>query len=143
MIPKSSLEIHNYSGPGYSPLVDHAGWRVAVLRYIDELQPHMIDRMQKHTETDEVFVLLQGSCILFIGEGEDLIHTIYALEMEPLNLYNIKQDTWHSHTLSEGTTVLIIENRDTDGSNSPEIELKPEQRSQIISMAKNVWKDIE
>jgi hypothetical protein len=33
-----------------------------------DLVPEKIYRMQKHTETDEVFALLAGKCILFFGE---------------------------------------------------------------------------
>ncbi len=140
MIPESLLEIHDYNGQGYYPLVDYAGWRVAILRFIDELQPHKIDKMQKHTETDEVFVLLQGRCILFIGEGEDQIHTIYAKDMQPLKVYNVRRNSWHTHTFSENATVLIVENRDTNKDNSPEITLNPEQRMQLVSLTETAWK---
>ncbi len=140
MIPESLLEIHDYNGQGYYPLVDYAGWRVAILRFIDELQPHKIGKMQMHTQTDEVFVLLQGRCILFIGEGEDQIHTIYAKDMQPLKVYNIRRNSWHTHTLSENATVLIVENRDTNMDNSPEITLSSEQRMQLVSLTETAWK---
>ncbi len=143
MIPDTLLQIHQYHGQGYHPLVDYSGWRVAVLRHIEELLPQKIDKLQKHSETDEVFVLLQGRCILFFGEGEDQIHTIHAEDMEPLKLYNVKRNAWHSHTLSEDAAVLIIENRDTNLENSPEIVLTPDQRERIIAFTENLWKGYE
>ncbi len=143
MVPVSLLEISGYSGEGYSPLVDHAGWRVAMLRYIDALQPTKIDRMQRHGETDEVFVLLQGRCILFIGEGDEEIRTIHAQDMEPEKLYKVKKNSWHTHTLSKDATVLIVENQDTHLGNSPEIVLKPEQRAQILSITEKMWEGNE
>ncbi len=39
--------------------------------------------MQRHDQTDEVFVLLKGKCILFIGEGEENIVDINGEDMEP------------------------------------------------------------
>jgi len=63
------LEVTQYTGEGYAPLIDYADWRVAVLRYIDELLPQNLATMQRHDETDEVFVLLAGRCILFLGAG--------------------------------------------------------------------------
>jgi hypothetical protein len=133
------LDIQAYEGEGYRPLIDYENWRVAVLRYIDELLPANITTMQRHDETDEVFVLLEGRCILFIGEGSDTITAIHAQDMEPLKLYNVKRACWHTHTLSEHTTVLIVENRNTADHNSPEILLEPDQRDELVSLAADIW----
>ena len=67
------LNILEFNGEGYKPLVDFSSWRVAFLRFIDELIPENIQRLERHVETDEVFVLLKGQAILFIGEGEEKI----------------------------------------------------------------------
>ena len=121
-ISESLLEISDYTGIGYMPLVDFAGWRVAMLRYIDELLPDQIDYVSRHLETDEVFVLLSGQCILFLGEGTDTaVETIQAEDLQPLKLYNVKRGVWHTHTLSEDATVLVIENCDTTDDNSPRL----------------------
>lgn len=138
-IPETLLEIHQFAEEGYQPLIDYGEWRVAFLRYIDELLPENISKMQRHDETDEVFVLLEGRCILFIGEGNEQITQIHAQDMEPLRLYNVKRSCWHTHTLSEGTTVLIVENRDTADHNSPEIELDPEQRTNLLVLTRKLW----
>jgi len=81
------------------PLIDYDKWRVAILRYCDELLPERIFAMQRHNETDEVFVLLEGRCILFLGKGQDTITTITAVDMVPRKLYNVKRGVWHNHTL--------------------------------------------
>ena len=139
-IPTTLLEIHQYSEEGYKPLIDYGAWRVAILRYIDELLPENISKMQRHNETDEVFVLLKGRCILFIGEGDERIAQIYAEDMKPLKLYNVKRSCWHTHTLSEGTIVLIVENRDTSLNNSPEIDLTPLQIASLEELTQNLWR---
>lgn len=138
-IPISLLEIHEYCGEGYKPLIDYEKWRVAVLRYIDELLPENIEKMQRHNETDEVFVLLDGRCILFIGEGDEQITKIYAQDMELLQLYNVRRSCWHTHTLSPDATVLIVENRDTDQHNSPEIVLNSNQKAELLRLKKILW----
>jgi hypothetical protein len=140
-IPDNLLEISEYTGEGYRPLIDYEHWRVAILRYIDELLPENIGQMQRHAETDEVFVLLSGRCILFLGEGEESIGAIHAQAMQPLKLYNVKRGAWHTHTLSQDATVLIVENRDTAASNSPQITLTAAQREQIIQLTQILWKD--
>ena len=43
-----TLEVSSFNGEGYLPLIDFESWRVAELRYIDELEPDRIDNMQKH-----------------------------------------------------------------------------------------------
>lgn len=138
-ISETLLGIRQFAEEGYQPLIDYGEWRVAFLRYIDELLPENISKMQRHDETDEVFVLLEGRCILFIGEGNEQITQIHAQDMEPLRLYNVKRSCWHTHTLSEGTTVLIVENRDTADHNSPEIELDPEQRTNLLVLTRKLW----
>jgi hypothetical protein len=140
-IPDNLLEISEYTGEGYRPLIDYEQWRVAILRYIDELLPENIGKLQRHAETDEVFVLLSGRGILFLGEGEESIGAIHAQAMQPLKLYNVKRGAWHTHTLSEDASVLIIENRNTAASNSPQITLTAAQRKQIIQLTSILWKD--
>jgi hypothetical protein len=139
-IPESLLEIREYNGAGYQPLVDYDAWRVAILRYIDELAPQDITKMQRHHETDEVFVLLSGRCILFLGEGNEHVSTVHAQDMEPLKLYNVRRRCWHTHTLSKDATVLIVENRDTSSSNSSEIPLNDEQHKRLIELTSKLWK---
>ena len=118
------IEISEYTGEGYRPLVDYGAWRVAILRYADDLRPENIKMFERHNETDEVFVLLEGQCVLFVSDDEGGIH---AVDMEPHKLYNIKKDVYHSHTLSEDASVLIVENRDTGKNNSERIMLSEAQ----------------
>lgn len=138
-VPETLLEIGSYTGVGYQPLIDFGAWRVAVLRAIDELLPENLSTMQRHLETDEVFVLLAGRCILFLGEGADSVTAIQAVDMEPLKLYNIKRGAWHTHTLSAEATVLIVENVDTTAENSPLVPLSASQRAELVRLARIVW----
>ncbi len=151
MISASLLEIRDYGGEGYLPLIHYGAWRVAILRYIDELLPQNIGKVQRHDKTDEVFVLLSGRCLLFIAERADQsdradqadrvdwVGEIHAQDMQPLKLYNIKRGTWHTHTLDQEATVLIIENDDTGPVNSPEIELDAAQRARLIQLTQQTW----
>ena len=133
-VPESLLEIREFTGEGYKPVIDFGAWRVAILRYCDELLPHNIHDMQRHHETDEVFVLLQGHCALFLGEGEDGITRVLAQDMEPLKVYNVKRGVWHHHALSEDAVVLIVENRDTTDANSSNVQLSEAQQATLVSL---------
>lgn len=47
---KNLLEITGYDGEGYVPLIDYSHWRVAELRYCEELEVDKLKDMQKHDE---------------------------------------------------------------------------------------------
>lgn len=138
-LSEDMLVVREYTGEGYLPMIDYGGWRIAILRYAEKQTPHNLRRMQRHNLTDQVFVLLSGRCILFIGEGEEKVNAIYAQEMQPLKLYNVKQSCWHTQTLNPDATVLVVESRETTAKNSPEIDLDPLQTEQITWMALELW----
>ncbi len=138
-IDPSLLEICTYTEPGYQPLVDFDTWRVAVLNPTDDLLPQNLINMQRHDETDEVFVLLKGRCILFIGDGQDDVGKIQAMDMAPLTLYNVKRGTWHNHTLSKDASVLVVENRNTTVANSPFCPLTPELKVGLMADVGRLW----
>ena len=139
ILSESLIEVREHNGPDYQPLVDYQNWRVAVINYTPDLTPDKIKRMQKHTETDEVFVLMTGKCILFVGEGEETVTQVHAADMEPYKAYNVKRGVWHSHTFSEDARVLIVENRDTVAENSPFVELSIEQQKEVVELTKKLW----
>lgn len=140
MLSESLIEIRDHTGPDYKPLVDYQSWRVALMNYTDDLTPDKINRMQKHTETDEVFVLMSGRCILFIGEGDESVAKVHAVDMELYKLYNVKRGVWHSHTFSRDARVLIVENRDTVAGNSPFVGLSADQQREVVELANKLWK---
>jgi hypothetical protein len=138
-VPTSLLEVREHAGGGFMPLIDYGAWRVAVLRWADWLETPNLDSMQRHNETDEVFVLLAGRCILFLGEGDGSVGNIYAQDLEPLKLYNVRKACYHTHTLSPDASVLVVENRDTSPLNSQKVSLTPAQRQKIVELASTLW----
>lgn len=134
------LEIADYSGQGYQPLIDYQSWRVAVLRFLPELLPQRLEYIESHLETDEVFLLLEGRCILFLAEElGNGIGEIYAVDMEPRKLYNVRKGVLHTHTLTEDAHVIIVENKDTGMINSRRISLDPSQVEQLVQKTKELW----
>jgi hypothetical protein len=142
-IPERLLEVREYKEEGYSPVVDYCSWRVAVLNYSEYLLPGNLKKMQRHNETDEVFILLRGRCLLFIGDGDQEVMDIFAVNLEPLKVYNVKKSTWHTHTLDQDAMVLVVENRDTTYDNSPFCSLNDRQQQQIIELTRCLWNKIE
>jgi ureidoglycolate hydrolase len=135
------LEIREFIAPGYQPVIDFGSWRVAILNYLDEIHPERIDKLERHNETDEVFVLIKGMAILFIGEGANSIESIHSQVLEPGKIYNVKQSVWHTAVLSRDGSVLIVENRNTGRENSDYQLLSQEQKNIIVETAKKEQSD--
>jgi len=134
------ISISDFAGEGYQPLVDFESWRVAVLRYIDELLPRNIDNVECHLATDEVFILFEGRCILFLADVKDeQVIKIYPVDMIPKQLYTVKKGVYHTHTLSPDAHVIIVENQDTGAANSRRISLGQSQVDEICEMTANLW----
>ncbi len=101
------LEItYNFDG-GYHPIVRSGDWRVAVINSADRFLEKNVVAAERHFKTDEVFMLLKGSARLYIGEERKCVN------LEPFKAYNVKINIWHSITLDDDSTVLIIEGDDT------------------------------
>lgn len=138
----SLVEVSEYTGEGYMPVISYEGWRVAILNYIDELETDNIKRIQYHDLTDEVFVLLKGSLILYIGGNGEEPGDIEAINLEPYKMYNVKRGTWHTHTLSRDAMCLIVENSDTeDDVNSPRVFVTDKQKAQMNKLFAELVKD--
>lgn len=106
------MEIKEFYGGGYMPLISHNGWRVAIANYCERLREENICKAERHLNTDEVFILLQGEATLF--EGNDMKR--YPMEIG--KIYNIKCGIWHCIAMKENTKVAIVENDDTGDKNS-------------------------
>jgi len=106
------VEIHEYKGAGYKPLVDYGSWRVAVLRYDEWFTG--LKGLERHLETDEVFVLLEGEATLITEEADG----IREWKMERGKIYNVLKGVWHHIVVTPEANVLIVENRDTSAENS-------------------------
>ncbi|MHC4250658.1 MAG: hypothetical protein ACYS9X_16145 [Planctomycetota bacterium] len=132
------LQVSSHDGPGYVPMVDFGAWRVALMNLCDECAPGGVARMERHNETDEVFVLLEGRAILFVGEageGSAAVDRIHPCAMERSKLYNVRRSAWHACALSADAKVLIVENRDTAEANSDYVTLGDAQRAQVAREA--------
>ena len=104
------LEIFHWEKQGYKPLVFSDGWQVALLNWEPLLARENLDEIERHNQTDEVFVLLRGWSVLFVrSEGE----TINAVDMKHGVVYNVPKGVWHNLVASRDVAFLIIENRDT------------------------------
>ena len=109
---KCGIEIYDYNGPDYQTAMRFGKWRVAYLNHAERFDPANFKQVERHNESDEVFVLLSGNATLIIGEE------LHRIEMEPHKMYNVPAGVWHHIFTNEDTSVLIVENEDTGDANS-------------------------
>jgi ureidoglycolate hydrolase len=129
------LQIKDYDGDGFKPLVTFSNWRVGILRYLEDISPDNNSTMERHTETDEVFVLMQGRGVLIIGGNGLQVDRISPQTMEPDKVYNIRRNVWHTILLSRDASILIVENYDTGEQNSEFTSLSNVVHRQIVETA--------
>ena len=116
---------------GFFPSVIFDRWRVAFLNYFDVVEKELLYRLERHFQTDEVFVLLRGKAWLIGAGDEDKPKAPKAFPMEPGTIYNIRRNIWHHVILSRDASVLIVENADTGNENSAYAELCAEDTARL------------
>ncbi len=128
------LEILEYEGEGYKPLVRFGAWRVAVLRWITGLQPENQTYMERHILTDEVFVLTNGQAWLVLGGNSARSDNLHIQRMEAGKLYNVRQNVWHTVVLSKDATITIVEEDNTGEANTEYCQLTEEFRAKLYGL---------
>ena len=115
---KCGIEIYDYTGEDYKTVMSFGKWRVAYLNFGTEFVEESFEKLERHNESDEVFVLLEGKATLIIGEEAERV------EMEKHKVYNVPRGTWHNIFTTENTRVLIVENENTGLENSEFLYIK-------------------
>ena len=59
------LEVHAFQGEQYRPLMSYCSWRVAMLNHGPKFAAPTC--LERHRNTDEAFVLLDGVATLLVG----------------------------------------------------------------------------
>lgn len=102
------IEKFKFDGEGFAAIMQFENWRIGFLRYAERFSK--FDCFEKHHETDEAFVLLEGKATLYTQDEKN--------DMEKCVVYNIPKGEWHHITVSEDATVMVVENSDTNSENT-------------------------
>ena len=102
------IKVFEHFAEGFKVAAEYGTWKVGVLRYNERFS--RLGEMERHMLTDEVFVLLSGSAVLYT-DGE-------AVEMKQGTVYTVPAAIWHHIVVSEDATVMVVENRNTSIENT-------------------------
>ena len=123
-IPEHLLLVGESFAQTYQPVLDFHGWRVAMLRHFDVVAPETFHRVERHRETNEVFILTAGAADLIICDGDGQPgEPWYVIPMRLNVAYNIQQSVWHHVAMSLDAHIILFERTDTTVENSDYAEL--------------------
>lgn len=126
-----NILIHEFQQQGMNRVYENPHWMVGIKNWKPMNDIAGIDRLERHNETDELFILLNGRCtLLFANETAEGLQIEY-LPMEPMKVYQIPAGLWHNTVTQKDTKLALIENSNTCSDNSDELPLAPEQVRQI------------
>lgn len=125
---------YEYDGKGMSRVFENEKWTVGIKNWKPENDMTGIDCLERHNETDELFILLNGRCTLLYANETDKGLEIGKVEMEPLKVYNIPRSLWHNTVTQPDTKMALIEDSSTGMSNSDILKLTEEQIEQIRAL---------
>ncbi len=98
---------------GFSILTEYDGWRVGVVNFTEKISIEKSpSKIERHLETDEVFIPVKGKAVLYIGKQLD------KYEMNIGKIYNVPSNVWHAILIEKDAKVFVVENADTGEKNT-------------------------
>lgn len=125
-----------FDGEGMNRVYENDKWMVGLKNWKPANDITGIDCLERHNETDELFVLLAGRCTLVYATGTGDALSFGAVEMEPGKVYNIPQSKWHNTVTQKDTKLVLIEDVSTGMDNSDILTLTAEQIAQVKALVK-------
>ncbi len=132
--PSHRIDVHRWEGEGYRPFVSYRDWLVALMNWEARFDPAHVGRVERHNQTDEIFVLTHGQGVLFMATDDD----VQAIDMQPGVIYNVTSGTWHSVIGTRESSWLIVESNDTSAENTDHRSLT-ESELQTLKQQYPAW----
>jgi ureidoglycolate hydrolase len=132
------MEILKYAfeGEGLTRVFENEKWMVGIKNWKPMNDIANINNLERHNETDELFILLNGQCtLLYANETADGLD-IQAVRMEPLKVYNIPRTLWHNTVTQKDTKLALIEDSSTGSANSDNLDLTEAQIARVHELVK-------
>ena len=120
-----------FEGEGLTRVFENEKWMVGIKNWKPMNDIANINNLERHNETDELFILLNGQCtLLYANETADGLD-IQAVRMEPLKVYNIPRTLWHNTVTQRDTKLALIEDSSTGSANSDVLDLTEAQIARV------------
>ena len=107
---------------GFSVAFKNENFKCAFIKHSESYSFGRVREMKRHNKTDEIFVLLKGKAVMLTVENEKFTET----ELIKNTASSVMAGTWHYLALSSDAEVFVVENADTDSTNSDILVLDTE-----------------
>jgi ureidoglycolate hydrolase len=130
---KEYVDTQYHEDEGFKILIQYQSWRTAMLNSCKENTLSALSYVEKHTATDEVFVLLKGQAYLIVGGDAEKPDFYEIMPMDLYKSYNVKKNVWHASVLSKNASIYIVENIETGKENSDYYYFEATEKDKIIA----------
>lgn len=114
---------YTFAGEGMNRVFENEKWTVGIKNWKPANDVSGINCLERHNETDELFVLTEGSCTLIYANESDGKLVFDSVKMEKNKVYNIPATLWHNTVTNRDTKMILIEDSNTSMENSDILEL--------------------
>jgi hypothetical protein len=107
-----------HDGEGLKRVYENGAWMVGLKNYKPANDALLFTEVERHVQTDELFLLLAGSCVLLslFEENGALRFEAQAMKIGALSV--IPRGLWHTTVTKPGTRLALIEDPETGAANS-------------------------
>lgn len=130
------IESVEFDGVGLNRVYENVKWMIGIKNWKPENDVSAIDCLERHNETDELFVLLAGKCALLFADEKAGAVDIQAMPMDQGKLYKIPRSLWHTTVTMKETKLLLVEDSATSSKNSDVLKLDASQMASIRKLVK-------
>lgn len=125
-----------YQGEGLQRGYENTEWTVGIKNYKKANDIDFIDSLERHNNTDEIFVLIEGNCsiVTAINENEKLVYEIEIMKKN--TIYTIPKSLWHNTITDKEAKLILIENADTSMDNSEILKLSIKEINELKTKCK-------
>ena len=107
-----------HDGEGLARAYENGAWMAGLKNYKPANDADLFTEIERHRESDELFLLLEGSCVLLSALEDNGCLRFEALAMERGVLYVIPSLLWHTTITRPGARLALVEAPSTGAANS-------------------------
>ena len=126
---------YEFNCEGMQRVFENEKWTVGIKNWKPANDVTGIDCLERHNKTDELFVLVEGSCTLVYANETEGGLEFGAVKMEKDKVYNIPATLWHNTITCKDTKMILIEDSNTSMENSDILNLTEAQIAEMRSLA--------
>ena len=129
---ESLIRIFHYDAEGLEKSYNNDNWLVGIKNYKPANNVLLMDSVERHLQTDELFIPLTGGNRVVTMEADDLRMQIQVMQVGCI--YCIPKGVWHNVVMPEYGKIILIEQSDTCMDNSEVLMLSEMQKTDLYQL---------